>query len=202
MDDLVLRGMAKWPNVPDVYGWLTLNRRGEWLIKDDVVSNPMISAFVGRNYQGDAQGRWFFQNGPQRVFVTLGYTPHVYRAIDGADGSLELESHTGARPPAISGAWLDENGTLLVETEVGVGVVHDRDLDRVVPAFTDVRGGALADAELYELMAQLQQGEDAPLAIGCLGATTRVGWVRSHQVPERFRFDPSPAPPEGEPECT
>ena len=27
MDDAVLRSMAKWPNVPDVYGWLSLDRR-------------------------------------------------------------------------------------------------------------------------------------------------------------------------------
>jgi hypothetical protein len=202
MDDLVLRGMAKWPNVPAVYGWLALNRRGEWLIKGDIVSNPTISAFIGRNYERDAQGCWFFQNGPQRVFVTLDYTPHVYRAINGADRPLELVSHTGARPVSMSGACLDENGTLLLDTDLGVGVVHDRDLDLVVPAFTDEHGRGLADAVLDERMVRVQQGEDAPLAIGYCGATMRVGPVRSREVPRRFGFDPSPAPPAGHPECT
>ncbi|TMH99667.1 MAG: DUF2946 family protein, partial [Betaproteobacteria bacterium] len=28
MDELVARSLAKWPNVPAVYGWLALDRRG------------------------------------------------------------------------------------------------------------------------------------------------------------------------------
>lgn len=202
MDDLVLRGMAKWPNVPAVYGWLALNRRGEWLIKGDVVSNPTISAFIGRNYERGSDGRWFFQNGPQRVFVTLAYTPQVYRAVNPADTPLELESHTGARPDAISSAWLDEHGALLLDAASGVGIVHDHDLDLVVPAFADDHGRRLTDAALDELMVKLQQGQDAPLWIGYGGATIRVGTVQSREVPRRFGFDPAPKPPEDHPQCT
>ena len=33
MDEMVVRSMAKWPDVPDVYGWLSLDRRGNWLIR-------------------------------------------------------------------------------------------------------------------------------------------------------------------------
>ena len=33
MDEIVLRSMLKWPNVPSVYGWLRLDRRGQWLIR-------------------------------------------------------------------------------------------------------------------------------------------------------------------------
>jgi hypothetical protein len=202
MDDLVLRGMAKWPNVPAVYGWLALNRRGEWLIKGELVSNPTISAFIGRNYERDAQGRWFFQNGPQRVFVDLDYTPTVYRAVNDAGTPLALESHTGARPESISGAWFDERGALLLETAAGVGVMHDRDLDLVVPAFTDGEGGRLTDAALEALMASVQHGDDATLRIRYGGKTIPVAAVQSSEVPCRFGFDPSPAPPEGHPECT
>ncbi len=46
MDDLVLRGMAKWPNVPAVYGWVALDRRGNWLILNDPVSNPLVRSFI------------------------------------------------------------------------------------------------------------------------------------------------------------
>ena len=35
MDDLVLQAMAKWPNVPDCYGWLGLDARGDWYMRDD-----------------------------------------------------------------------------------------------------------------------------------------------------------------------
>ncbi len=35
MDDIVLQAMAKWPNVPDCYGWLGLDNRGNWYMRDD-----------------------------------------------------------------------------------------------------------------------------------------------------------------------
>ena len=93
VDEIVLRGMAKWPNVPAVYGWLSLDRRGNWRIKGERIANAGISAFIGRNYGQDNEGRWFFQNGPQRVYVALDYTPFVYR-IHAADTQLALECHT------------------------------------------------------------------------------------------------------------
>ena len=58
MDDAVLRSMAKWPNVPAVYGWLRLDRRGNWLLKGERINNPAIVECIGRNYEPDAQGRW------------------------------------------------------------------------------------------------------------------------------------------------
>ena len=79
MDDIVKQAMARWPNVPHVYGWLSLDRRGVWRIKNDTVTSELIAAFIGRNYASDDAGRWFFQNGPQRVFVALEYTPFIYR---------------------------------------------------------------------------------------------------------------------------
>ena len=89
MDEIVVRAMQKWPNVPNVFGWLKLDRRGHWLVKSrtggdartvfERISNAAVVEFIGRNYQADDKGRWFFQNGPQRVFVTLEYTPLVYR---------------------------------------------------------------------------------------------------------------------------
>lgn len=63
MDDIVHRALARWPNVPDVYGWLTLDARGHWWIRDARLDHPATLAFIARNYQPDAQGAWFFQNG-------------------------------------------------------------------------------------------------------------------------------------------
>src|SRR5438552_19015449 len=77
MDAMVARSLAKWPNVPAVYGWLELDRRGNWKIKGERIANQALRDFIGRNYGRDESGRWFFQNGPQRVYVTLAYTPLV-----------------------------------------------------------------------------------------------------------------------------
>ena len=124
MDEMVLRSMAKWPDVPAVYGWLGLDRRGNWLIKGEKIGNRALRDFIGRNYQSDAQGRWFFQNGPQRVFVMLAYTPLVVRH----EGDTLLD-HCG-RPFAPIHAFMDEEGSVLLAGESGIGLLDDRDLDR------------------------------------------------------------------------
>jgi hypothetical protein len=198
MDDIVLRGMAKWPDVPAVYGWLTLDRRGNWLIKGDLVTNPTVSAFMGRNYERDSEGRWFFQNGPQRVFVGLDYTPLVYRAVNGDGAALAIESHAGLRATSLSGAWIDETGGLLLETEHGVGLVHDHDLEKMLPAFIDANGNAMPEDALDQLMQMLQTGHAAPLWLKYGESNVKVEPVQSRDVPRRFGFDARPAVREDE----
>src|SRR6186997_1920685 len=133
MDEIVVRSLAKWPNVPAVYGWLDLDRRGNWLIKGERIGNLALREFIGRNYARDARGCWFFQNGPQRVFVNLDYAPFVYRIVNSDRAPLAFETHNGNPVATVSSAWMDENGVLLLETDLGAGVVHHRDLEHVLP---------------------------------------------------------------------
>ena len=202
MDDIVLRGMAKWPDVPAVFGWLSLNRRGQWLIKGERISNPGVTAFIGRNYEHDEQGRWFFQNGPQRVFVALDYTPLIYRAINPDRAPLALECHTGKPVVTVNGSWLDEAGTLLVGTEHGIGVVHDRDLGRLFPYLIDANGTALDENVLLEVMDLLQQQRPAPLWFRFHEDNLKVEPILSGDVPQRFGFVSRPVQPVGEEACT
>ena len=122
MDDTVMRSMAKWPDVPDVYGWLALDRRGNWLIKNEKIGNRALRDFIARNYQADARGCWYFQNGPQRVFVSLAYAPLVIH-VDGT----ALVDHCG-RPFQPAQAYLDDEGSVLMVGPAGAGLLDDRDL--------------------------------------------------------------------------
>ncbi|HLX80626.1 MAG TPA: DUF2946 family protein [Burkholderiales bacterium] len=122
MDEMVLRSMAKWPDVPDVYGWLSLDRRGNWLIKGEKIGNAALRDFISRNYAADARGRWYFQNGPQRVFVALAYAPLVLHF----DGEA-LFDHCG-RPFQPEQAFLDDEGSVLMLGKPGLGLLDDRDL--------------------------------------------------------------------------
>jgi len=201
MDELVLRGMAKWPNVPAVYGWLSLDRRGQWLIKGERIANRLVTEFIGRNYARDERGCWYFQNGPQRVFVDLDYTPHVYRVASPDGAPLALEASTGIPVTTIRSAWIDESGAALLDTEHGVGTIHDRDLDRLLPHFTDAAGAPPAEEMLDELMSWLQQGREAPLWLKFRGAGVRVEPIRSQTVAQRFGFCARPEPPAGEEVC-
>jgi hypothetical protein len=129
MDEIVLRSMAKWPSVPDVYGWLSLDRRGNWLIRStsatpafEKIGNAALREFISRNYAPDARGCWYFQNGPQRVYVALAYTPLVVH-IEGE----ALFDHCG-RPFLPEQAFLDEEGSVLMLGTQGIGLLDDRDL--------------------------------------------------------------------------
>jgi len=87
------------------------------------VEHAKLIEFIQRNYACNEDGCWFFQNGPQRVYVELEAAPWVWRLA--ADGTLT--SHTGLGA-GYRGSWLDEQGRLYVDTELGLGLVHSLDM--------------------------------------------------------------------------
>jgi hypothetical protein len=137
MDEIVLRGLARWPGVPEVYGWLALDRRGEWRLKSPAsgaferIGNRALREFIARNYAADARGCWFFQNGPQRVYVQLAYTPLVLRLEDG-----QLLDHCGQAFGAPAGVWLDDEGSIVLAGARGAALLDDRDLARFIDDFS------------------------------------------------------------------
>ena len=194
MDDVVRLAMARWPNVPAVYGWLRLDGRGRWLIKDQPIGNPIVSAFISRNYLCDDQGRWYFQNGPQQVFVALDYTPFVYRVWQNEDGSLAAEAHTGAPVNGPDRCWMDKRGGVLLQCAQGIGCVEDQGLVALADALLDADRKPLDEEGLRNLT-----GTDGASAIGATlawnGSHIPVERIDRRDVPARFGFDPEPRPP-------
>lgn len=148
MDDIVKAALKKWPNVPDCYGWLALDARGDWYMRDDRIqhagpfpqvkgsriTHDKLKAFIERNYGADSAGRWFFQNGPQRVYVQLEAAPWVWRLMWGttladtaAAPPLTVTSHTGL-PARVRSCWLDAEGRVYLDTDLGFGIVHSQDV--------------------------------------------------------------------------
>ena len=186
MDDIVKSAMAKWPNVPAVYGWLELTARGEWRIKGEPIDNPSIRDFIARNYGHDDQGNWFFQNGPQRVFVSLEATPLIYRL----DGSGRLQAHTGAYPTELLGAAADARGHLFLQTELGPGLVDSGDSANFAQRLVDGHGHALDEASLERWMAGDGVAFLRPdgLHVQHASATVPVERVGSSDWPGTFGF--------------
>ena len=169
MDEAVLRALARWPNVPACYGWLSLDRRGRWRMQGEPVAHVGLADFISRNYGCDDAGNWFTQNGPQKVFVALTYTPWILRIA--ASGFV---THTG-QPFTAEAGWVDEEGSLLLSGPQGVGLVHDHDLT------------ALADfIELPE--------KEAPGRLHLAGTLLPLNPIRAAEIPARFGFRPSPQP--------
>ena len=48
-------------------------------VKGSRIEHDGLRGFIQRNYEADARGCWFFQNGPQRVYVELEAAPWVFR---------------------------------------------------------------------------------------------------------------------------
>ena len=143
MDDIVKQAMAKWPNVPHCYGWLGLDARGNWYMRDDrvqaqgtftqakgsLLKHEKLIDFINRNYLSDdsslseAKGQWFFQNGPQRVYVELEATPIIWRV----SANFEVAAHTG-ESARLQRCVTDEHGRLYLEAAAGFGLVHTADM--------------------------------------------------------------------------
>jgi len=169
MDEAVLRALARWPNVPACYGWLSLDRRGRWRMQGEPVVHGGLADFISRNYGCDEAGNWFTQNGPQKVFVALAYTPWILRTT-----GFGLVTHTGLAFVAEAG-WVDEDGNLLLSGPQGVGLMHDHDLT------------ALADfIELPE--------NSVPGRLHLAGTLLPLNPILAAEVSTRFSFSPSPRP--------
>lgn len=148
MDDIVKQALAKWPNVPDCYGWLGLDARGNWYMRDDqtqalgafpaakgsLLRHDKLIDFIQRNYERDDAGRWFFQNGPQRVYVELEAAPLVWRI----DDDFAVTSHTGERVEPTA-CLLDEDGKLYLAAPIGLGLVHTQDVGLAAEAIEQGR---------------------------------------------------------------
>jgi hypothetical protein len=151
MDEIVEAALRKWPNVPHCHGWLGLDARGDWYLRDEAaqaagafpdvkgsrIEHAGLRAFIERNYASDEHGAWFFQNGPQRVYVELEAAPYVWRlqTEGGAGAAAEptAVSHTGL-PGRVRSSWIDENGRLFLDTDVGFGIVHTLDMHAAADA--------------------------------------------------------------------
>lgn len=213
MDDDVVAAMAKWPNVPAAFGWLSLSEQGQWrlhpkgaayqrsnnsLPPGEPVTSPRIVQFINRNYASDSQGRWFFQNGPQRVFVRLDAAPLILQAFPEACG-LTLRAHTGSHIRAIDALLIDECGRLYAQTSLGPGMVCGRDTPLVVDNLKTTDGAELtalpepggAPATVELVLHAYGESQMLALPLRFLNSASLESTLGFVALPQP---DPSPAP--------
>ena len=147
MDEIVKQAMAKWPHVPHCYGWLGLDARGDWYLRDaatqaagpfaqakgERIEHDKLRAFITRNYSVDARGCWFFQNGPQRVYVELETAPVVWRL----DAQRQVQAPNSEVVQATQ-CLTDEAGHVYLlaswQGQPVLGLVHSLDVPAVAQA--------------------------------------------------------------------
>ncbi len=193
MDELVKQALAKWPNVPHCYGWLGLDARGHWRMRDqqaqqqqlpgDKIAHAALLGFINRNYDHDDRGCWFFQNGPQRVYVNLEATPYIARS----DPQHGFVLQTGAPLEQIEQVYWCDNGMLILRQGDVVAQVDDRDMAQVLPALR-LDGLAASDDDL---LAWLENGQGNLMLLHD-GKEIAVQPLAYASVPLTFGFQPVP----------
>lgn len=201
MDDIVKAALAKWPNVPHCYGWLALDARGNWRMRDercqayelpgDIIRHPALLAFIARNYLCSEDGCWYFQNGPQRVYVDLAATPYI--AYITASGNFALRHTEQEFTPEL--AFLDPQGHLLLSSGTTLAQLDDRDLATCLDWFTIDQRPASDEA----LMAWLADGNAPGKLQLCPPVAPAlcidVQRCEEHQVMREFGYLQKPSAP-------
>jgi hypothetical protein len=192
MDEIVKQAMAKWPNVPHCYGWLALDARGNWRMRDeaaqrnntpgDKLANAALVGFINRNYTHDDKGNWYFQNGPQRVYVNLEATPFIART-DPAQGFV-LQTGQALTPEA---AFMTEAGALILQAGEIVAQLDDRDVAQVL-ACMELDG---RPASVEAILAWLED-DAAELALVTSDRRVRVERLSAEALPRRFGYVQAP----------
>jgi len=195
MDDIVKQAMAKWPNVPHCYGWLALDARGGWRMRDeaaqradaagDRLNNEKLVGFINRNYLHDERGNWYFQNGPQRVYVNLEATPFIART----DPQRGLVLQTGQALADVERVLLSDAGALVFVAGEIVAQLDDRDVAQVL-GLLELDGAAASDEAV---MGWLERGAGA-LVLPWNGKRLAVERIDGDGLQKTFGFNRMPAP--------
>ena len=84
----------------------------------ETIKHRGLIEFIQRNYATDSLGQWFFQNGPQRVYVDLDYTPFISRIhLENQEKILRTTFGQKIEPQQ---CWMDENGQIILKADVDV----------------------------------------------------------------------------------
>jgi hypothetical protein len=198
MDDIVRQALAKWPNVPHCYHWLALDARGVWRMRDeksqaaglpgDKILRTVLIDFINRNYTCDQQGRWYFQNGPQRVYVDLEATPYIART-DPVHGFM---LHTGEPLRQIDAAWMTKDGQLILEFNGKAAQVDDRDL-AACTANLRLGGHPVADDRLLGWL-KGDPASGAGMSISMNGRLVELRMILPASISAHFGFMQRPEP--------
>ena len=200
MDDIVKQSIAKWPNVPHCYGWLGLDARGHWRMRDeraqhqklagDKIVHTALLGFIARNYAHDERGCWYFQNGPQRVYVNLEATPYIART----DANQGFLLHTGQSLEQVDAAFLTEAGELILRSGQSVAQLDDRDFAQAMGALEmgalKTGGNAASDEDLLAWL----DGAAGTLVLRHHAHAIEVQRIKRAEVASHFGFVRQPEP--------
>ena len=180
-----------WPIIQDAFGWLSLDPRGNWRIKDKRIDNPNLIGFINKNYKSDKHGRYFFQNGNQRVFVNLTIAPFVIQVIH--VNPLQLITHTGVLIKKIDRLWFDKKMNILLKTGPLYGSLDDRDIPHVYNNLINSKGIPVSEIEQEHGTIDKENLVDPGLFLEYRGEKLRIS-TPDNESDYRHHFTQKPGP--------
>lgn len=194
--------------MPYCYGWLFLDRRGHWRMRSEFAQKNhlpgekihhlgLIEAIVS-HFAIDEKNQYFFQNGPQRVYIDLAYTPYIARLIPKQDSQwlLQTNLHQNINPLR---CFLDEKGNILIESEIEISQTHsDQPLHFKSKKHKTVALLHDHDLEIFASIAQLDT-----VSCGVLGTfkwnhlDLPIEPILSNEIGRVFNFVEKPKPHAG-----
>jgi hypothetical protein len=150
----------------------------------DIIRHESLLAFIYRNYDCDTRGAWYFQNGPQRVYVELEATPFIART----DPELGFVLHDRTPVREIDQIYMTDAGQLIIQSRQKIAMLDPSDLAHCL-AMLYVEDHAIADDDLLTWLSAPNQ----PLQIKLGQLLKSVEWIDSNQLQKRFGFITHPS---------
>lgn len=164
----------------------------------NAIQHAALNEFIARNYACDLEGKYFFQNGPQRVFITLDATPWIVRLIPAnRDLSLLTQCQTLFEP---QGALSDESGNIYITGLINQTMDEDRGSASEGKDFIQRESLSIAllhdhDLDLFSDLAKLhEQACSFGGSWSWHGKTLPIDPIHSNELSKRFGFIQKPKP--------
>ena len=196
MDDIVKAAIAKWPNVPHCYGWLGLDARGNWYMRDEqaqaagafcapssepgrqlaskgsLLKHDKLIDFIARNYEVDDSTASTANTSKGQWFFQNG-PQRVHVELEATPyiwrvaGEPDFDVTAHTGQSAIAQrCFIDEHGRVYLETALGFGLIHTQDMLQA------------ADA--------IERGLWVPQEIQVRDLQKRFGYVRSPEAASKM----------------
>jgi hypothetical protein len=158
-----------------------------------VIEHVLLKDYISRNYACDSSGRYFFQNGPQRVFITLDATPWIVH-ISPSNTSMQLltQCDTAIEP---YGALSDERGNIYIHGLIKQTINENTDNDRFIQK-ESLSIALLLDHDLGLFTDLAKLHEEACSFRGSWnwnGQELAIEPIHSKDLSTRFRFIKNPS---------
>jgi hypothetical protein len=205
VDQSTISAIAKWPDVPYCYGWLFLDRRGSFRIRNEysqkhhlpgeLIKHSGMCDSIRRNIYIDPHNQYFFQNGPQRVYLSLAYCPYVVRFIPSQQYDWVLQNHLSQEIHPTR-CFLDEKGNILLEFIASI--IQCSNTSQLSFTETQIRSIALLHDHDLNIFSELSQ-----MNIANCGVIGVFKWrsldipiepIIGHDVAKEFHFKQTPIP--------